>query len=1252
MGDHLVVIEFDVLVPVELKLGDYVTVNSQRFCIRYNESVKKTEKGRGFNYVVTLHAEMYGLQDTLFFLFGQPERVKNHDFYNGTVAQWADIVIENMNRNDSGWSLGSVIESEAINMSFRDKTCAEVLNDLVSEVDTEYWITGKTINIGRREYSSNGLSLSQGDGGGLRDLELSAVDDVPPVTVVFPYGSDKNLTKEYGNDYLVLPNGQLSMQKNVDKYGRIEKSMQFEHIFPKGEFHVSAKIDDFTLQSSDIDFNLTDCLIEGVEVIVTFQGTSGLAGYDLAIVEGSWNNTTKQFKLKQNEQENALKVPGDIHFAVGDMFILTGLKMPQSYITAAELKLQEAAQEFLDDNSEKRVQLQCKCDDIYFKKNNITVACGQMVGVVDNRLDIDREIRCTAVRRYVENSGAQTRYEITLSDFLSGSGLNGVVSAVKGVPQEIERNVKPVREYTKRSYADVKETLAMMFDPEGDYFTEVIRPLAIETAQLIVGTNSQQFDLVGVRFIPNYNDNPNGFYSTAGRLVHFTIDPDGERTWNIGESNIGNLNNSLPYYVYAKCERDGDDGVIFVTEQQIRLLDDPDYYHFWIGVLNTPENGVRSWQPMHGFTEIAGQQITTGIIKDKLARLVINLIEGTIYGKVTFAAGSSGLENVEEWQQFTEVQNYVDNVLSNILDRLQAQIDDQIESWFYHYDPTMSNIPASDWVTDADKEKHLDDTFTNLDSGQSWRFTKDGSVYGWTLMADTAASQALVLAGKAKDTADGKRRVFVNTPYPPYDIGDLWVQGASGDIMRCSYSRQTGSYVASDWVKASKYTDDSAALAAIDTAVSNLNAYLDGAFSDGIISEAEAVSIELYLNILATEKANIDSGYTALYGNSSLTGTAKINLSSAKTALDTAYSNLVSEINSAISDGKVTASEKSAVNTRYSIYGTRSSAYSARYGEAHASISSSGLAAAETAAKEDMAKRLGYSGYSELVAAAVAGETIMSGGMIQTALIDAAAIVTSELIAQRLTAAMIEALDIVTSKLTVTSGAKIGNFTIEGGWLKSTAAADQDVGYIDMRNGNNRIAFGSDLIPSTAGGGATLTGIIRNGKMAGYEGETCALELEAVGDINNKVRSIALIAKGGILARGCTSFVEELPGLNVAIANSSGLAYAEFRYFRCFMYQTSSPGGIVYLPSGSSIGSMFGHYFTSGRAIDSGSFITIKILVTRFSEGVVRIQSPASNTPLVDHSGNVISYIEISKGAFIELTYFNYAWYLTSKNWS
>lgn len=157
-----------------------------------------------------------------------------------------------------------------------------------------------------------------------------------------------------------------------------------------------------------------------------------------------------------------------------------------------------------------------------------------------------------------------------------------------------------------------------------------------------------------------------------------------------------------------------------------------------------------------------------------------------------------------------EAKEYIDNILPSKLEELQNQIDGAIESFFYKYDPTTSNEPASLWTTEEQKAMHLNDTFTNLESGYSWRWTVNGGVYGWTEISDTATVKALVAAGQAQDTADQKRRVFVATPYTPYDEGDLWVQGENGDIMRCSKSRASGNFVSSDWIKASKYTDNSA----------------------------------------------------------------------------------------------------------------------------------------------------------------------------------------------------------------------------------------------------------------------------------------------------------------------------------------------------------------------------------------------------------------------------------------------------------
>ena len=440
MGEDTLTLNFLSRNVVNLQINDYIDFEGTKYKIRHNEKVTKKETSLGWEYTVQFYSSRYDLLDAEFFLHGTPERKKNFDYYTGTARDWLILFVKNMNRTGSDWVAGSCIESRMITLSFKDKKVGTVLDELIKELNTEYWISGQTINIGRREYSSNGLVLAQGEGMGFTELEVSAVDDTPPVTVFYPYGSDKNLGPDYGADYLLLPDGRLSIEKNVEKYGRIEKSMQFDHIFPKGEFAVTEKIDDYTLKAAGMDFNLTDCLLDGVEVVVTFQD-GGLAGYDLAIVEDSWDNDLKQFKLKQNDQENALKVPGDINFSVGDKFILTGLKMPQSYRDNASLQLQEEAQAWLDGKCEKRIQLRGKCDEIVFRLQNIFIACVQMVGVYSEQLDIDREIRVTKIKRYIEKDGTPSyRYELTLSDFLESNGFKDLVDDVNKVPEEIERS--------------------------------------------------------------------------------------------------------------------------------------------------------------------------------------------------------------------------------------------------------------------------------------------------------------------------------------------------------------------------------------------------------------------------------------------------------------------------------------------------------------------------------------------------------------------------------------------------------------------------------------------------------------------------------------------------------------------------------------------------------------------------------------------------------------------------------------------
>ena len=193
-----------------------------------------------------------------------------------------------------------------------------------------------------------------------------------------------------------------------------------------------------------------------------------------------------------------------------------------------------------------------------------------------------------------------------------------------------------------------------------------------------------------------------------------------------------------------------------------------------------------------------------------------------------------------------DLSNFADQVVGD-LENMQTQIDGKIETYYYDYQPTLTNIPASAWTTETERQKHVGDLFYYKSTGFTYRFLKDGSTWKWQAIKDSDIDEALQQAATAQDTADGKRRVFTSTPTPPYDVGDLWAQGGSGDIMRCIVARSSGSYVSTDWDKASKYTDD--------TAVGELDSALDkqGVFDrltnygevKGIFLESDG---QLYIN--------------------------------------------------------------------------------------------------------------------------------------------------------------------------------------------------------------------------------------------------------------------------------------------------------------------------------------------------------------------------------------------------------------------
>ena len=259
-----------------------------------------------------------------------------------------------------------------------------------------------------------------------------------------------------------------------------------------------------------------------------------------------------------------------------------------------------------------------------------------------------------------------------------------------------------------------------------------------------------------------------------------------------------------------------------------------------------------------------------------------------------------------------------------------------------------------------------------------------------------------------------------------------------------------------------------------NTAVGDLNDYVDGAFADGIITEAEAKAIEKYINTVNNTKAAVEAAYNKLYTNAYLTGTAKTGLLNAKVTLMGSIENLISAINSAIADGRTTVTEKNNVDNKYATFNSAYADFNTAVEAANKAIqdtlkgySDSVLNTANAAvesAKNTIAKDLGYTNFADLEKKAAANETIIVGGKINTTLINAELIVTAALLAK-----LVKVTELVAEHLTVTGSSKIAGFSVSGNGLTNTPFNND--AYVIFRNDAHKCfaGIGGNVLPASSG---------------------------------------------------------------------------------------------------------------------------------------------------------------------------------------
>ena len=391
------------------------------------------------------------------------------------------------------------------------------------------------------------------------------------------------------------------------------------------------------------------------------------------------------------------------------------------------------------------------------------------------------------------------------------------------------------------------------------------------------------------------------------------------------------------------------------------------------------------------------------------------VIKGKLSAKST-VDGKELSQYIKENSAKGLTEEQVNNIINNsqVIADLQNQVDGAIETWFYKGVPTLNNAPASSWATDKEKETHLGDLYYDNKTGKAYRFAKDGNTYKWTIITDTDIAKALSDASKAQETADGKMKVFSTQPTPPYQVGDIWVNATyptdgstyKNEVLRCQTLKAAGSpFAIADWIKTSKYTDDTVANAAkaaaekaqkaaekaqgdiskLGTTVTTNKKAFDSYVTDGYLEPSEIAAMAQDSKRLEDAFAAAEKSYNEVKGAEVLKSTKELTdlntafttLSTAKKELITYLSDISTRYNAADTNGKATI--VSAVGTKFTNFQGAYSAFYDKLGLANAYITSKIYGDL----KQNITDLAGY----KYIKDALGQTTDIDGGLVMTTLL-------------------------------------------------------------------------------------------------------------------------------------------------------------------------------------------------------------------------------------------------------------------------
>lgn len=674
LGADTVAITVKSATPLTFHLGDQIDVYGKTYTLNQLPGIKKTGN-RNFEYTLTFEGVQYELIDVQFLL---PDDTVL-DSFTGDLEDFLGILIGNLTRVYPGkWVLGVYpANTEYKTLTYTEKNCLEVLQDLCEQYSTEFEITQangvRTLNI-KTAGVNFPYTFRYGRTGGLYELTRQNINSKNVVTRLYVYGGSSNLGDKYRYTRLCLPGkaknaSYIEDAAAIAAYGLKENTKIFDDIRPERYGEVTAAGSAYyAFKDATMNFDLnekdsagnTKWLIDGATAKVKFT-TGNLAGYEFDIHK--YDHATKEIQVVPFTDENGMKFPSEtsaaFQFGVGDKYFFTDINLPDAYKTDAENKLLAEGNKAIAEYSQPQVQYGLSIDENFIRQfaGELTVvnlfAVGDYIPVEDEDIGVNKSVRITAFTRDLLR---EYKYNITLGDSVTKTTITRVIEDLQKIDNVIEINDLADSSKARRNWKASQEVLANVFDPEGHYYSEKIKPLSIETTMLATGARSQQFVLQNTRFEPNYEGNPNTVKVVGGTLVHYTI-AETVKSWQLNTATFSNLVSGTVYYIYARCQKTGTAGNIVFDTVQRAVDGDPTYYYFLIGSLSsviTDTDGNRPARLIaltYGATTINGRFLATGRIQSGDGQTYFDLDAGEIGGNIKFRASDGTLKDVAELEQ-------------------------------------------------------------------------------------------------------------------------------------------------------------------------------------------------------------------------------------------------------------------------------------------------------------------------------------------------------------------------------------------------------------------------------------------------------------------------------------------------------------------------------------------------------------------------------------------------------------------------